>query len=279
MPTDPMPELAVDEEPFDLGDLDRWFEELDEDPGYGVPTGDAYEDQDFGPVSRFVHGEISFGLAEWCMRHVAGIDANLAELAEQHAELVDRATRWHAAAAHRLALRRQFFEAALIRYGADYRALDPKHNRTARLPSGEIGSTERAAAVVVTDDDALIAWAKTLGKAKAAVLVRVKEEPVVAEVKKLATIGQAVIGQRVRVTFADQTSRVLDEILGPDDEPSVAVGDVLVVDDAMDDYAVAVADVELIPETREAVVDAKGKAIPGLGVKPGEITFKVRPQL
>lgn len=259
---DPMPELALDDEPFDLEDLDAV---LELDPGPAQP------DQ-ITAITAVNDGPISFGLAEWMMRHRVAIDQNLGMLDEQYADQAERLTRWHAAARHRLEARAQFFDAALVRYAADHRALDPKRNKTATLPSGEISSRESKPAPIVSDEDAVIVWAKDTD---AETLVRVKEEPALAEIKKVVKVVDVVVWRGWLVTTElGGVSSV--EATAPDQE-GPAIGDEITVSDGIGERVDRVTEVEEHTRSAAQVIDAAGERVPGMIVKPGEVKFTVRP--
>jgi hypothetical protein len=92
--------------------------------------------------------------------------ATVRQLAAQEAELADQASRWRQKvtdwldrSAATVRRRRSYYEAQLIHYAREYRARDPKRNKTLPLLSGKVTSTEKKPVVVVADPDAFVVWA------------------------------------------------------------------------------------------------------------------------
>lgn len=98
------------------------------------------------------------GSAAWAMAHYAEADAAIKALEAQAVEWYARIDEWlaHGAKPYRRTL--EFFEGQLERYALDVREADPKR-KSVTLPSGKVQTTARAAKVVVTDEDAVEAWA------------------------------------------------------------------------------------------------------------------------
>lgn len=188
MPTDTIPpELAIDDEPFTLEQLDAELH------SHGDPDAAAAH-----TVERWTITDA--GAAEWAMAHVAAIDANLAELAEQHAAYLERIERWHKAAASKLDQRRGFFAAHLERYAAEHRARDPKRNKTLSLPSGKVSSTETHPKVAIADEATLIAWARDhMTDEDLAEVVKVTESAKVMELRKRVQIVRQPVGWEVEL--------------------------------------------------------------------------------
>ena len=178
------PALAIEVEPFTLDQLDQAMAHPDEAP---LPD-------ELAEVHRFeVHDD---GAAEWCMAHVAAIDANLAELKEQRQAYIDRINRWHTAAVVRLGGRRGFFAGHLERYAAAFRARDPKRNKTLHLPSGVVKSSEAQPKVAVLNPEQLVRWALE-NMTDDDVAAVVKMEPLVSELRKRTKIVVRPVGYEV----------------------------------------------------------------------------------
>lgn len=99
------------------------------------------------------------GSAAWAMAHVARAEAALDDLTAQAVEWYGRIDAWlvHESAPHRRT--KEFFEGQLQRYALDRREADPKA-RTLTLPDGKVSTTAKGAKVIVTDEDAVLAWAR-----------------------------------------------------------------------------------------------------------------------
>jgi hypothetical protein len=104
----------------------------------------------------------STGEAEWCLSHVAAIDAELETIHAQRVEWQARLNDWEADAIRAPMGRRLFFVGALQDYARRLREADPKA-KSLKLPSGTVTSRSRPEQVVVTDEAAVIAWAKESG--------------------------------------------------------------------------------------------------------------------
>ncbi len=99
------------------------------------------------------------GSAAWAMAHVAQAEAALSDLTAQAVEWYGRIDEWldHESAPFRRT--RDFFAGQLERYALDVREADPKR-KSITLPDGKVQTTGKAARVIVTDEDAIIEWAK-----------------------------------------------------------------------------------------------------------------------
>lgn len=185
------PELAIEgPEPFTLEQLDRYTDNV---PEARAAADDAAE---LAEVERWTITDD--GAAEWAMAHVAAIDANLAELKEQRQAYLDRINRWHSAAVVRLGGRRGFFAAHLERYADQFRARDPKRNKTLHLPSGQVKSSDKQPKVAVLNAQTLVDWALD-NMTPEDVAAVVKMEPLVSELRKRTKIVLRPVGYVVEL--------------------------------------------------------------------------------
>ena len=99
------------------------------------------------------------GSAAWAMAHVARAEAALSDLTAQAVEWYGRIDEWlvHESAPHRRTL--AYFTGQLERFALDQREADPKR-KSLTLPNGKVQTTARSAKVIVTDEDAVIEWAR-----------------------------------------------------------------------------------------------------------------------
>lgn len=127
--TDPtMPPSFAGTDPLTDEELDAL--EHTGDPDHALPD----------PVQRFTVTDD--GAAEWCMRHVRRIDAQLAAAEAQAAEWMGEISEWLRSRRDPLQARRSFFEHHLVTYAVARREADPKA-KTLTLPSGDVATTER----------------------------------------------------------------------------------------------------------------------------------------
>lgn len=98
------------------------------------------------------------GSAAWAMAHYAEADAAIKALEAQAVEWYARIDEWlqHEAKPYTRTL--AFFEGQLTRYALDLREADPKR-KSVTLPSGKVQTRSTAAKAVITDENAVIAWA------------------------------------------------------------------------------------------------------------------------
>lgn len=227
------------------------------------------------------------GQADWAMRR-------LADAREQERGMRDEVTLWQAAAA-RLSTAGNWFEDRLKEWALAHRT---KERKTFPLAHGSIGTTERKAAIEVVDEDAAIEWAKNTpitvvcpecngaqpddeGKVYCARCdndgtvsvplaslgaVKVSEDFRISAAKDYVRIGELVVGWLAIDKSSGEQQRIVLDVYRPFvqaelDQVQTTLGDGYVVQ----------------AETLDAVVDAAGVPVPGLGVKPGSVTASVRP--
>ncbi len=99
------------------------------------------------------------GSAAWAMAHVAQAEAALSDLTAQAVEWYGKIDEWlvTTSAPHRRT--KAFFEGQLQRFALDQREADPKR-KSLPLPNGKVTTHGKSAKVIVTDEAAVIEWAK-----------------------------------------------------------------------------------------------------------------------
>lgn len=190
------PELAADEQPFGLEDLDA---ALSDWSPTDVPklleawADDSPDDYTAERAAVMRWSVTDDGSAEWAMAMVAELDANATMLREQEKAYVERIARHYRRQQAQLAQRRAFFAAHLTVYAAAWRARDPKRNKTLHLPSGLVRSTDHKPKAIVRDDATVAAFMlEYLEPADAAAVV--KMEPRLTELRKHVQIVLRPIG-------------------------------------------------------------------------------------
>lgn len=119
---------------------------------------DAHFDGDFGDVSPADHWQITgTGTATWAMAKLAEARRQLAAIADQAGEFHDRIDEWAAHEARRPGRNAEYFAGHLERYALWLR--ESSGVKTLNLPNGKVGTREQSHRAVVTDADALMAWA------------------------------------------------------------------------------------------------------------------------
>ncbi len=114
----------------------------------------------------------------WALRKIASINANLAEEEALFQSELDRITTWIGNRRDSAARSREFFESLITEYATEQRKKDPKFK--ASTPYGKI-SFRKQPPQWEYNDELLV---KYLDDNKYDDLVRVKKEPIKAEVKK-----------------------------------------------------------------------------------------------
>lgn len=252
------PELAAEDEPFSIDTLDAYNDDADPEkvPAIRQVAGFTITDE---------------GLAEWCMAHVAEIDAGLALADEQHQAYLARINRHHEATVKRLTQRRQFFEAHLVQFARAFRERDPKRNKTLNLPSGQVKSTESRPAATVRDDEAVAEWLATKLDGDALdEAVKVTTKVYVGPFRKLVKIGQVERAKRVTLScghemFTAPEGALPKQLPCMDCEPDPIEG--------RPTRKVVSVEPDMVP----VVVDDAGKPVPGAEVSQGSLTFAVKP--
>ena len=99
------------------------------------------------------------GSAAWALAKVAEAEAAIEDATAQAVEWYGRIDAWlkDQTAPHRRTL--NYFTGQLERYALDQREADPKR-KSVPLPGGKVQTTAKSAKVIVTDEAAVIEWAK-----------------------------------------------------------------------------------------------------------------------
>lgn len=178
--------------------------------------------------------------AEWAGRMLAEaetvIDGNRAR-AEAWTERIDTWFRASTSSAHRSA---QVWRAHLEWWGRQQRAASPSGKFSASLPSVKVRTTGHQAAVVITDDEQVVEWAKVHHPE----IVRTVDSVLVSELRQVVTVEQL--------------------------QPVVEDGYTGEITEA-DAAPVTVAAVKWVDVEGEVQVDP----VPGAGVRPASVTVTV----
>ncbi len=253
------PELmVVGEEPFDDEEIDRLAGEVPS--AIGRPDDPDLERVDAEIARWRITGPAT---AQWAMAKYAALTAQIEAAEEQAGEWRQRIDAWFDQAARRLEQRRRFFAGHLGRYAIEQRQLDPKANKTTYLPSGTVATTERAEQVDIGNKAMLIAWAKE----KHPDLL--KQDIGVTDLRSVAKVIERV--ERVALTL--HCGCILDLAWDADKELPL-VGTAW---ECPDDGEVLLGRVEVV-ESHPEVRDLEGQPVPGAVVKPGDLTYTVKPQ-
>lgn len=271
--TTPMPaDLALEEEPFQLEDLDEHL--ADPEPQDEAAAAAAAYVTSWRPTDR--------GAAEWAMRQVVRIRDEVAQVNEDAEVWMRQIEAWRAAAVRPLQARETFFTGALISWARAVREEDPKAPASLPLPSGDVKSTTYKPAVKVIDREAVATHAAANlsdEDYRRAVDTPVAPPPVAkaAEVKKLATIQERVLARHLRVTLEDGATIDVD-VIGTDPPEK---GQPFRVSDGVEDRELEITEVEEIaaPDTMlVAVWSDTGQPILGATVEAKGTTYDVVPR-
>lgn len=217
------------------------------------------------------------GAAEWAMAHVAQIQANIDAVNAQAAAYRERIERWHDAMTARLRKRSEFFETHLIAYADAFRARDPKRNKTLHLPSGTVSSTESRPAVIVTDDTAAAEWAQRLPDEVRDAVVQTTTKVMVVPFRQHVHVGEKIIGYRADLECGHDTDLILPADANGEPVDLSGTWPCYVCDEHPIDGPPARQITTVHDVTALVVRDGDGNEVPGADVRPGGVTFKVRP--
>jgi len=227
------------------------------------------------------------GAAEWAMRHVVAIDAELGELAARAQGWTQRIQGWFDKGARRLKVRRAYFDGHLTDYARRERDRTGDKRKTIELPSGKVRSTSSKPKATVVTEDAVIRWAKAkLDGELLDAVVKVVESVRVSELREHVVVGHVVVA----IEFGANLS--CGCVIGPHEvqveTPSPmmtseeqlalapwALGELLDCDHGPGGGHVEAVLPVLIAQP--AVLDLDGQVVPGTAVAPGEVTVKVVP--
>ena len=241
------PELAIDDPPFDVEEVDTFIVSPETSPARGfVIDSDDY--------------------AEWAMAHVAQIDADIEQTAELAKARLARIRRWEKEELDRLRGRREFFASRLIDYAAEIRARDRKR-ATINLPSGKISSSDVKPKVTVADEEALAEWAREHLPEDA---VKVTTKVYVGPLRKHTRIVKEDAGWGLTLSCGHH----IDVPIANDDgEPNDVTGSTFPCPICATNESQEI--VERTVYSRSRVVDENGETVPGAGIDPGGLTFSV----
>lgn len=284
------PELTVDSEPFDPGELDAILAGYDDaDMALLFDSWADDNPDDYVPeraaVMRWTITDDD--LAEWAMAHVAQIDAGLEQLAEQKRERIARINRWHDAATRRLTQRRGFFAHHLTQYAAAFRARDPKRNKTLHLTNGVVSSSEAQPKVVVGNATTIIRWAVE-HMTTDDLLAIVKNDVLVSELRKRTTIVLRPVGYRVKLDCGhEHLVPVINPATNTPHTPESLHADGMVCDecdrDPIDGHphrtVTEVGDWDERAVVMPTTIDGRATAVvvEGANIDAGGVTFTVKP--
>lgn len=133
----------------------------------------------------------NMALAEWAMAKLGEAEAQITMLTEQRNTQMERAQDWWARTVKAPQRQAAFFRGHLAEYALQVRADTRDRTKTLLLPNGEVPTRKSATPeVVISDDAALIAWARKNAEA----IVKVTYKVNVTDLRKIATAkdGKAV---------------------------------------------------------------------------------------
>lgn len=205
------------------------------------------------PAGREPWAITNLGQADWAMRKVG-------EAAARVREYTDQMDLWRAAR-DRLGATTEWFERKLEDWARGQR--EASGAKSFALAHGTVTTREAKRRIVVEDEAATIAWAKA---AKIPEAVATKESLRLSYVTDgYAAIEMLVVGFAATDTDTGEVERIEVEAsrLDPDrlERLRERIGKGYVVE----------------PILEAAVVDSDGVPVPGLGIKPGEVSAKVNP--
>lgn len=266
------PELAVDEdeEPFTADEFAAVADEFVGGPAAlaeWTPDDDTDLDPATGRVARWrVDGD---GSAQWAMAHLAQIRADRTLLAEQAGRWARKIEQWFTQATRPLDTREKFFDAHLRRYALAERERTGGKRMTVVLPSGRVSTTDRSPKVKLTDEAAVIDWAKThLSGTDRLTVIKPSESVLVGGLRKVVKLVE--VPTRVVVAPCGCTFGV--DWVSTAGLAGWAVGSEVV--------CVGCHDAGLIGRWVETTVlarDANGDPVPGVEVDMGGVTAKATP--
>lgn len=172
-----------------------------------VLTDDAWtlgaDDQRLNPFRRW--RPTTLDEAEWAGRKLAAVEARAADIDQQEAVWVARVRLWAEDERRRIAGARWFFRDRLERFALDVRAADDRQ-KTVRLPSVEVLTRSAGAKVVVTDEAAVLAWARSLPDEERAAVVKVKESVSLTGLREIVAVSENSDGGTITTYLAVHTA-------------------------------------------------------------------------
>ncbi len=260
MPDPLPPELALEAEPISDDQLDDHAADVDEAKMLGLRA----------PPPPFTIDNLE--KAEWAMRKLAAINAEKGAAVAQAEEWRSRIDDWIERATWPLVRRAAYLEGLLIDFARRRREEDPKHNKSLMVPSGIVRSCARAPAPEVVDESQVLGWA--LVHLDDDQLDRVAPRSLSKrELKKRLRIEERVVGRLYEIEYGDghrQTTWVPGEA-----DPGLPQPGEVVACPVCGSLAAA-RSVEATGQTTLLVLPLDGDdPVPGVEVKPAEVTFTV----
>ena len=205
------------------------------------------------------------GSAAWALAKVAEAEAAIEDATAQAVEWYGRIDEWlkDQTAPHRRTL--NYFTGQLERYALDVREADPKRKSVA-LPGGKVQTTGKSAKVVVTDEVALIEWARTHapGAIKREVVESILRTPLrtIVHPTKLTTLAWVTNSCGCKVSVRDDEGLDLPDIGTLVESCSNCGAEALI--GRIEPLAF-----------RWVALDGSGAHVPGVDVQPDEVVAKV----
>jgi len=217
------------------------------------------------------------GAAEWAMRLLAAYAAEGAAISDQAALYREQIDLWERHELGRIVRKVEFFRGHLERFALDWR--HDTGRATLTLPSGEVKTTKRPARIEIVDEAAVLAWARALATCEADQAAPRKVS--LSGVQELCVISDRVHRADVYLTcgcIAGWTPGMATAAGGPVWPPEwqtipPAPLSVLRCPECGEETAVG----QCLPEV-EQTVTYLGRPVPGLGVRPEDVTVKVKPR-
>jgi hypothetical protein len=205
------------------------------------------------------------GSAAWAMAHVAQAEAALSDLTAQAVEWYGRIDEWLAKESAPFRRTRDFFAGQLERYALDVREADPRKKSVA-LPSGKVTTHGKSAKVIVTDEDAVVEWAREhapdVVKARTVTSIGLTELRLVVHPRKVTTLAWVQNSCGCKVSVRDDEGLDLPEVGTLVESCSECGAEALI------------GKIEPLAYRWLAVTE-DGAHVPGVDVQPDEVTAKV----
>jgi hypothetical protein len=205
------------------------------------------------------------GSAAWAMAHVAQAEKALSDLTAQAVEWYGRIDEWLAKESAPFRRTRDFFAGQLERYALDVREADPKR-KSVVLPSGKIQTTAKSAKVIVTDEEAVIEWARTHApdavKEQTVTLLSLTQLRAMVKARKVETVAWVTHSCGCKVSVRDDEGLDLPEVGTLVESCSECGAEALI------------GRIEPLAYRWLAVTE-DGAHVPGVDVQPDEVTAKV----
>lgn len=196
-----------------MTDLPDWLDETGAPPDWSddLLPGDSDEtEQRTGPFRID-----SDALASWALRRLRGLRSQIDEIEQIAGAEIERVEAWRARSSRPLERNAAFFEAILSDYALRCRAESGR--KTISLPAGKI-STRQPAARWIVDSDTFIPWARQ----SAPDLLRIKEEPNLAEMKAAAGVLALIVSEETG-TVVTPDGEILPGVEVSEQQPTASI--------------------------------------------------------